>query len=351
MGNYAFFRGCESRDTLARHVLDAQTGAHGSEPEIEAKYLIPLFWLAGFAPEDLLVRRTYESATSQEPLFEYLAPCTTVREFAARARARRNGLLSIVPAALGDFYDEWIRFVERRYTRCVMIETSDIFSMGDLEESGLRLRGALRALQAADRGGPVRDTAALQWFASCEDLARERPAGEAPDHTAERWRHHLAGTSVLQESGRWLWPARATSAEVAFAASLPESVQHEPGSRAADDAAYTDMVRSGVVRDDARGRLSLAMKQFSGEVPLGVDAPTRGLRKFIGGGGELLAVVRNGLLGLALSVLGGGFIWASWGAPPQWLGIGMGAAMLLLGLWLLRAAWLAQRRFRAILRA
>lgn len=350
MGNYAFFRGCASCESLQR-TTDVGPEPGATEIELDAKYSIPLFWLAGFAPEDLVSRKVYDSAEPGQLLYEYVMPCASVREYAARARARRAGMLSLVPAALGDYYDEWIRFVERRWSRCVSIETSDIFSMDDFEESGLRLRGALRALQAADRGEPVRDTAALQWFAGFEDLARERLQGESAEAAVARWRNQLGGSGYLHDSGKLLWPTRPTPAELAFAASLPEAVQHEPGTPQAEAADYAAMVRSGIVRDDPRGRLSLAVKQLAGEVPLGVDAPTRGLRKAIGGGGELLVVLRDGLLGLVFAVLGPGFVWASWTDPVYWTGVGIGAALLAAGLWLLRMAWRSQRRFRAILRA
>lgn len=357
MGNYAFFRGCASREALARRD-DRRAGAGvapaADEPELEAKYSIPLFWLAGFTPDDLLSRPMFEPSPEdppdEEPL-QYVLPCASVRDYAARARARRAGILALLPAALGDYYDEWIRFVERRYAKCVTLETSDIFSMSDVGEAGLRLRGGLRALQAADRGEPVRDTAALQWFASFEDLARERAAGEAPEDAAQGWRLQLAGSAYLPGSGTLLWPTRPTPAEIAFAASLPEARTPQPGTPEDADADLTALVRTGVVGNHPRGRFALALKQLSGEVPLGVDAPTRGLRKTIGGGGELLVVLRDGFFGLVLALLGPLFIWASWRAPVYWMGIGLGAALLLAGLWLLRAAWRAQRRLRAILRA
>ncbi|WP_291987643.1 hypothetical protein [Luteitalea sp.] len=351
MGNYAVFRGCASRDALTRRALEAAPVAASSEPEIEAKYTIPLFWLAGFAPEDLVMRRVYEDDAASSPLFEYVVPCAAVRAYATRARSRHAAMLSLVPAALGGYFEEWIRFVERRYSSCVMIETGDLFAMDDYEECGLRLRGALRALQAADGGDAVRETAALQWFANFEDLARERLPGERPEDTAGRWRLHLGGSCYERDAGVLLWPARTAPAEVALAASLPEAVLPAPGTPAADEADVTAMVRSGVVRDDPRGRLSLALQQLSGEVPLGVDAPTRRLRKVIGGGGELLAVVRAGLFGFVLIVLGSGFIWASLQSPVSWMGLGLGAVMLGAGVWLLRAAWRAQRRLRAIMRA
>lgn len=351
MGNYAFFRGCSSCDSLLLRRSDAAPGAGSVEPEIDAKYCIPLFWLAGFSPDDLVARKFYDEESPDTVLFEYLVPCTATRKFAERARMRRAGMLSLVPVALGDFYGEWVRFVERRYASCVTIETLDIFSMGDVEESGLRLRGALRALQVADRGEPVREASALQWFAGFEDLARERVPGETAENAAQRWRNLLGGTGVLPGSGTLLWPTKPTPAEIAFAANLPETPQHAPGSLAAQDADFAALVRSGVVSDDPRGRLSIALKKLSGELPLGVDAPTRGLRKAISGGGEFLALVRDGVVGLVFAVLGPGFIWASWGPPIYWMGAGIGAALLLAGLWLVRAAWRAQRRFRAVLRA
>lgn len=98
-------------------------------------------------------------------------------------------------------------------------------------------------------------------------------------------------------------------------------------------------------------RLRTAMKKMSGELPLGVDAPTRGLRKFLGGAGELLVVLRDGFFGLLLVLLGPVFIWAGWGPPPSWITLAVGVGCLPPGLWLLRAAWRAQHRFRAILKA
>lgn len=354
MGNYAFFRGCESRDALARRAGNEATASSDGGPEIEAKYSIPLFWLAGFSPDDLVSRRMFapspDDAPGEAPLL-YLLPCASVRDYAARARARRAGILALVPAALGDYYDEWIRFVERRYARCVCIETSDIFSMSDVEEAGLRLRGGLRALQAADRGEAVRDTAALQWFAAFDDPPRERPAGETPEDAAQGWRLRLAGSAYLPGSGTLLWPTRPTPTEIAFAASLPEAGPPQPGTRESEDADLAALVRDGVTSGHPRGRLAIALQQLRGEVPLGVTAPTRGLRKTIGGGGELLVALRNGFFGMVFALLGPVFIWACWRTPVYWPGVGLGVLLFATGAWLLRGAWRAQRRFRAILRA
>lgn len=352
MGNYAYFDGCRSPTDAPRVAEDPRDGGEASEPEIEAKYSIPLFWLAGFAPDELVTVQVPDPEQPGAVALEYVVPCTSVRQYAARARARRSGIVGLLPEALGGYYDEWIRFVERRYARCVLIRTSDLFSMSGHEEAGLRLRGALRALQVADDGGAVEDSAALDWFGGFVDRFRDRATGEAVEDCAQGWRLLLAGSAYLPNgSGTLLWPTRPTPAELAFATSLPQAAVHEPGSPAAAAADLTSLVRSGVVASTPGSRLHIALKKISGQLPTGVDAPTLGLRKTLGSAGELLNVLRDGFFGLLLALLGPVFIWAGWGPPPSWTTLAVGVGCLLPGLWLLRSAWRAQRRLRAILRA
>lgn len=359
MGNYASFRGCGSRQSAARPVplFDASTsGAESGGTQVEAKYRIPLFWMAGFSPDDLVIvqARDVEPAgnAASEATASWSVPCAPVHQFVTRARARRGAVLSVVPAALGDCYDEWIRFVERRFTRFVMIETSDLFSMTDPEEASLRLRGALRALQASEGKVRLTDTAALDWFAQCLDAFHHRAIGATADDTARYWRSLLGGEAWIADGtdSRQIWPTRPTAAEVAHAASLPEAPL--PGSEEDADAAITALVRTGVQPENFRERLRLVAQQATGDVPRGVDAPTRGLRKGIAGAHALLSVVRNSLVGFILAGLGLLFTWAGvYTRPIYWYAVALGGALLLVGGWLLRSAWRGRRQLRAILRA
>ncbi len=112
----------------------------------------------------------------------------------------------------------------------------------------------------------------------------------------------------------------------------------------------TDVVRSGIKPPMGREGLRLGIQKLTGTVPLGVDAPTKGLRKFIGGGWELLSFLKFGFLAVVFLVVGVAFCY--FGAEGQHFGLKMvGLASLALCAVLARFAFHAARNLRSIAKA
>lgn len=110
------------------------------------------------------------------------------------------------------------------------------------------------------------------------------------------------------------------------------------------------------VRTDAEQRAFEASFRASadpltGEVPRGVGAPTKSLRKLLGGGHELLGVLRYGLIGVFLSTVG--LLFVFFGVIGSFRGtmLGVGLVCTALGGWSLRVAVQAFRNLRSIARA
>jgi len=120
--------------------------------------------------------------------------------------------------------------------------------------------------------------------------------------------------------------------------------------REAEEDALTRLVREGVRPEGPGERVDLSLRKLAGELPLGVDAPSKALRKTIGGGGELLALVKFGFLGVFLS--GVGLLFVALGAIGgfEWTLVGVGAVSSAVGAASLRSAYQALRNLRAISR-
>jgi hypothetical protein len=110
-------------------------------------------------------------------------------------------------------------------------------------------------------------------------------------------------------------------------------------------------VRDGVKPEDVKERLQLAADKLAGNVPLGADASSKSLRKGIAGSAELLAIIGHGLFGLLLVVLGALFLSVGLQAHFNLDIFSIGALLLILGMWSLRAARRAARNLRAISKA
>ncbi len=111
------------------------------------------------------------------------------------------------------------------------------------------------------------------------------------------------------------------------------------------------LVRDGVKPESAKERLQLAADKLSGNVPLGVDAPNKILRKGIAGSAELLALIKYGLFGLLLVIFGALFLSVGIQSKFNLDLLGIGAILLTLGIWSLKAACRAARNLKAISKA
>ena len=347
MAHYAWLTGCPSRESAARYDLSEFTAASG--PELEARYMIPLLWLACFEPGDALSVSIDDSPTGESQL---LVLCSPIGDVIQRLRRRQASVLVFIGATFAPLYADWISFLERHYVHALLLRTEDLFAMEGYEKSGLRLQAALRFMAVADTGSRIKERAAIDFLTSLDrSTFDQRLAGESAESAALRWRAIVSGVSDTSTESV-TWPLPATETEIAFAASRPEAaLPPQAGTADAEDEDLTLKVRHGVFADSGTEGLRLAMEKLAGNVPLGVNAPTKGLRKLIGGGSELLEFLVSGSLGLVLLVLGIVFLWAGIGATPDWSALGVGAALGVISVLGLRNARKALRKLRAIARA
>ena len=120
--------------------------------------------------------------------------------------------------------------------------------------------------------------------------------------------------------------------------------------REPSDDALTRMVRDGVVAKTMREKLELAGAKLTGEVPLGVDAQSKAVRKALAGGAELLALIKYGFLGSFCLLIGIAMLWFGF-QPLNWQMLGIGAVLTSLGAWAIGAARRARANLRSIRRA
>jgi hypothetical protein len=126
------------------------------------------------------------------------------------------------------------------------------------------------------------------------------------------------------------------------------AIDQDPQSRHDE---VTRLIQEGRRPQDFKGRARLAADKLLGNVPLGVDAPNKTARKVIGGGGSLFIVIKYGFFGLLGVMLGALFIWAGCNSHFDIKVVGIGVALLLLGIFALRRAWRAGQVLKAISRA
>ena len=348
MAHFAHLTGCPDRAAAERNDLKALWAAPG--PELTARYSIPLFWLAGLDHADE-VQTVFPAGGPPEEAMDLSVWCASAKSFVARLEQRRDAVLALLPPAMALYYDEWLRFVRSRYTQSLLLRTEDLFGMEGYEESAARLRAAIDAIRVADSGRPIRQTAPIEWFAACLTMFAERAHAEPPEDTAARWRERLTG-STWTEQGSLLWPTRPQSPEVELAAQLPEAAEPAPvGSAAARDQALTTLIREGRRPTDVASRMKLAFDKLAGDAPLGIDAPNKTVRKWIGGSGALLGVVRYAFLGMMLSLAGAAMVWFGLRVGFNGQMAGIGALLLAGGLWCDWQFVRSLRELRAILRA
>jgi hypothetical protein len=347
MAHYARLVGCASREIAAEY--DPTQVTEAAEPQLVARYMIPLMWLACFDPADALTVRERDSASVGEgaPFIVLSAP---IGEVINRLRRRQASVLGLIEPSFAPLYTDWITFLDRHFAHQLLLRTEDLFSMDGYDRAGLRLQAALRFMAVADTNRRIKERAAIDWFAALPDAFAQRQRGESDAGAALRWRGHLSGATDVDSSAAW--PVRPSATEIAFAATRPEAaLPPKPGTVAAEEQDLTQRVRHGVFADSVSGGLRLAAGKLAGNVPLGSDAPTKPLRKLIGGGGELLELLRYAALGLILALFGAMMLWVGLSDGPDWKMLGIGAALLGISVWPLRGARAALRNLRAIARA
>lgn len=110
----------------------------------------------------------------------------------------------------------------------------------------------------------------------------------------------------------------------------------------------TEQVRAGTSEQPGAG---LAIKKLTGAVPLGIDAPTKGLRKGISGAWELLGVLKYGVGAAFFLLMGDASLYAgvAGGFAPKLVAFGVGC--LALSALLARGTLQAAKNLRSIARA
>ena len=105
----------------------------------------------------------------------------------------------------------------------------------------------------------------------------------------------------------------------------------------------TETVRAGGIQPQSGlSGLELAAEKLTGAVPMGIEAPTKGLRKAIGGGWELLAVMEYSFGAVVFLIFGVACCY--FGAKDKFelevfsFGVGSLALAALFARWALRAA-------------
>ena len=345
MAHWSYLRSCKSpQEAVADLLPDSGNGT----VSLEARYAIPLFWLAAFDVKNIL-RAHSADALAEDPNAEgFVVFCASGAEAASRLQTRAAGIVHLLPAVYAPYFEEWIRFVKASFPHYLVLRAEDVFAMEGHSDAELRVTAAVRSLSPADYGKSIKELAALDYFGSFRDLFGSRPADEEPALTAMHIRTQLAGFNRIEPTALDGWPRSPTAAELAFISAI-KTADRAPLSP--EQARLTQAIRDGVSANTLREGVAMAAGKLSGRIPLGADAPTKALRKVIGGGGELLELLRSGFFGILALLLGPLFLWVGFSGVVQWSLIGLGFGCLIVAAVLLRSAARAFRNLRTITRA
>ena len=113
----------------------------------------------------------------------------------------------------------------------------------------------------------------------------------------------------------------------------------------------TEAIRTGLPSPSGPAGAKLAVDKLAGTQPMGIDAPTKGLRKLIAGGSELHSVLEYGFGAVFFLLLGVACCYLALSERFDLNIFGFGIGSLALGAFLLRSALRALRNLRSISRA
>jgi len=296
MASYAFLTGCSSREAAARYPRQESTA---SAPELEMKYMIPLFWLAAFDASDVSPVHYIESETVRR---DFVVLCAPASEAVARLRRRTRGVTALIPQRFSSFYDDWIGFVEASYREHLLLDAQQLFAMSDDASSGERLIANLHAFAPAERGEAISDLAAFEWFGPLYGAFDRRSSSEPPAEIATRWRAILSGWGAA--GGVRVWPPPPSATELDYARScltLPEPTP-EP------DAELTSNANSSVI-------------------PTAVSV------------GAVVIALLNAFAGIVFLPVGLYLGWRSLANKLDWNGVGVGLFIIAIGVFALAGAY------------
>jgi hypothetical protein len=122
----------------------------------------------------------------------------------------------------------------------------------------------------------------------------------------------------------------------------------EPNNEDEESEEIARLVLDGARPKNTKERLQLAVDKLVGNVPFGVDASSKTLRKRVASSAELLALIKFGLSGSLLVVFGALFLSVGVHEKYNLDLVSIGGILLSLGIWCLREARKAARNRRAI---
>lgn len=201
MGNWTHWRGCESAEEAEAVAMEGTTWQEQEGdpfgPPLGAKYRVPLFWLAGFSGNDLVrleLRTDFED--DEEPFVEELAVLRApAKDVTRRLRQRRSAILAAVHPAHADIYDAWIAYVEARFSHWILVDGSDVFSMGGIEEGNEQLEACMNALDTADDGSRFELIEPFQKMSAVDPVTEGIHRQTTAVEVVEDWMIGLVGGS------------------------------------------------------------------------------------------------------------------------------------------------------------
>ena len=232
MANYSLLIGCpgvadgrskerEARGSMWSNPDFLPQSNNGWGPALCAKYCVPLFWIGGFTPADVVpLSATFSDINGDKFEQTFIGLCADALRVRLRLRARKSGLVALLPSVLQEPYDElceqWISYLESRFSNAIVLDASDFFAMNGFEEGSQLLTAAVLAMAALDGGQQITDVSDLEYLGALPDGRSMTPHTD-PQFAASKWRTHLVGTDA---SGSTVWPPQPTDPEVALANNL-----------------------------------------------------------------------------------------------------------------------------------
>lgn len=219
MANYSVLVGCPSPapDLSAFEVgvseltpYDQPSGP-GWGPLLIGRYSMPLFWVAGFEPSNI-IQLTVPAVGPQgeSSVLNLIGAVTSARDFAARIRERRRPLLSLFPppliSAYGALIDAWVDYVLARFPNSILLHPYDIpFIVGEDFDALFA-----QAIDAVARFGATRGIT-LDPDGRLGLLPDLRPGRHETSADAVR-----AGLFGYCDAAGAYWPPDATAGEIAY---------------------------------------------------------------------------------------------------------------------------------------
>ena len=198
---------------------DRQSGLSGGLPTENGwcmRWNIPLIWYACFTPDDLITRRLPDSDIDYPAFF---SPAAALRE---RLITRKPVIINALPEAIrpdyATFYDQTMDRLVASFTKGVLLEVSDFFSIMEFEpEAMTAFVDEVRLVDQAARGEVRLDIDALPQSGAFNIGTPSAPANRATkEELAMSWRLIFAGGPISDQA----WPPAPQEAEIDLAAGM-----------------------------------------------------------------------------------------------------------------------------------